>query len=98
MANAVINSGAYVGRHCIINSAAVVEHDNQISDFVHISVGAKVSGTVNGRVQAKKSIVVKKYIYEYLNTSAGNTITIRDIKKEKLVYAFATSLKLRNLN
>lgn len=58
----------------------------------------KVSGTVNGRVQAKKSIVVKKYIYEYLNTSAGNTITIRDIKKEKLVYAFATSLKLRNLN
>ena len=47
MANAVINSGAYVGRHCIINSAAVVEHDNQISDFVHISVGAKVAGTVN---------------------------------------------------
>lgn len=47
MANAVINSGAYVGRHCIINSAAVVEHDNHISDFVHISVGAKVAGTVN---------------------------------------------------
>ena len=47
MANAVINSGVYVGRHCIINSAAVVEHDNQISDFVHISVGAKVAGTVN---------------------------------------------------
>lgn len=47
MANAVINSGAYVGRHCIINSAAVVEHDNHISDFVHISVGAKVAGTVD---------------------------------------------------
>ncbi|WP_314329821.1 acetyltransferase [Oribacterium sinus] len=46
MANAVINSGSYVGRHCIINSTAVVEHDNRISDFVHISVGAKVAGTV----------------------------------------------------
>lgn len=47
MANAVVNSGAYIGRHCIINSAAVVEHDNHISDFVHISVGAKVAGTVD---------------------------------------------------
>ena len=47
MANAVINSGTYIGRHCIINSASVVEHDNYISDFVHISVGAKVAGTVD---------------------------------------------------
>jgi sugar O-acyltransferase, sialic acid O-acetyltransferase neuD family len=47
MANAVINSGTYVGRHCIINSTAVVEHDNHLSDFVHISVGAKVAGTVD---------------------------------------------------
>ena len=47
MANVVVNSGAHVGKHCIINSAAVVEHDNHISDFVHISVGAKVAGTVD---------------------------------------------------
>ena len=47
MANAVINSGTYIGRHCIINSSSVVEHDNHISDFVHISVGAKVAGTVD---------------------------------------------------
>lgn len=47
MANAVINSGARVGKHCIINSGAIVEHDNQIEDFVHISVGAKLAGTVH---------------------------------------------------
>lgn len=47
MANAVINSGARIGRHCIINSGAIVEHDNQIEDFVHISVGAKLAGTVH---------------------------------------------------
>lgn len=46
MANAVINAGAKIGRHCIINSSAVVEHDNRISDFVHVSVGAKLAGTV----------------------------------------------------
>lgn len=47
MANAVINPGAVIGRHCIINTAAVVEHDNQIGDFAHISVGARLAGTVS---------------------------------------------------
>lgn len=47
MANAVINSGTQVGKHCIINTGAIVEHDNQIDDFVHISVGAQVAGTVH---------------------------------------------------
>jgi len=47
MANAVINSGASIGKHCIINTSSVVEHDNIISDFAHISVGAKLAGTVS---------------------------------------------------
>lgn len=47
MANAVINSGSTIGRHCIINSGAIVEHDNVLEDFVHVSVGAKLAGTVH---------------------------------------------------
>lgn len=47
MANAVINAGAGIGRHCIINTSAVVEHDNIIEDYVHVSVGAKLAGTVH---------------------------------------------------
>lgn len=47
MANAVINTGSRIGKHCIINSSSVVEHDNKIADFVHISVGVKLAGTVN---------------------------------------------------
>ena len=46
MANTTINSGAHIGNHCIINSNSTVEHDNIIDDYVHISVGAKVAGTV----------------------------------------------------
>ena len=46
MANAVINPGARIGKHCIVNTAAVVEHDNQIEDYVHVSVGARLGGTV----------------------------------------------------
>ncbi|HIX81308.1 MAG TPA: hypothetical protein H9980_04960 [Candidatus Erysipelatoclostridium merdavium] len=47
MANAVVNPGASIGKHCIINTSAVVEHDNIIEDYVHISVGAKIAGTVH---------------------------------------------------
>ena len=46
MANAVVNPCARIGRHCIINSAAVVEHDNVVADFAHISVGVKLAGGV----------------------------------------------------
>lgn len=46
MANAVINPGAKVGKHCIINTSSVIEHDNIIGDYVHISVGAKLAGKV----------------------------------------------------
>ena len=37
MANACINTSAKVGEHCIINTGAIVEHDNIIEDYVHIS-------------------------------------------------------------
>lgn len=46
MANAVVNPGTTIGKHCIINTGAIVEHDNILEDFVHISVGAKLAGTV----------------------------------------------------
>lgn len=46
MANAVINPGTTIGMHCIVNTAAVIDHDNQIEDFAHISVGARLAGTV----------------------------------------------------
>ena len=57
----------------------------------------KVTTSPNTRLQAKKSIIVKKFIYEYVNTSLGNTITLRDMKKNNYIYSSSTSLKLRNL-
>ena len=35
------------GTFCIINTGAIVEHDNKIEEFVHVSVGAKLAGTVH---------------------------------------------------
>lgn len=68
MANAVINPGTKIGKHCIINSSAVVEHDNNIRDFAHISVGAKLAGTVS----------VGKSTWVGIGVSVSNNISICD--------------------
>ena len=46
LANACINTSANIGEHCIINTASIVEHDNIIENYVHISPNATLSGTV----------------------------------------------------
>ncbi|MEF9892035.1 MAG: acetyltransferase [Anaerorhabdus sp.] len=44
MANAVLNSCAIVGNHCIINTGSIVEHDVRIGDFTHLSPNATICG------------------------------------------------------
>ncbi|MCR5151225.1 MAG: acetyltransferase [Clostridiales bacterium] len=46
-AGAVVNPGASIGRGCIINTCASADHDCNVSDFVHIAVGAHLSGSVS---------------------------------------------------
>lgn len=46
MAGAVINPCTEIGQGCIINTCASVDHDCRIGDYVHVSVGAHVAGTV----------------------------------------------------
>jgi sugar O-acyltransferase (sialic acid O-acetyltransferase NeuD family) len=46
MGGAIINADAEVGQHCVINTAAVVEHDNLIGSFVHIAPLAGLAGGV----------------------------------------------------
>lgn len=45
-ANSVVNADAKIGRGCIVNTAATVDHDCILEDFVHISPGAHLSGSV----------------------------------------------------
>ena len=46
MAGVVINSETEIGKGCIINTSASVDHDCKIHDYVHVSVGAHIAGTV----------------------------------------------------
>ncbi len=46
MAGVVINSSTIIGKGCIINTSSSLDHDNIIDDYVHISPGVKLAGTV----------------------------------------------------
>jgi sugar O-acyltransferase (sialic acid O-acetyltransferase NeuD family) len=46
LAGAYVGVGTSVGRDCIVNHRAVIEHDCVIGDHVHISPGALIGGDV----------------------------------------------------
>lgn len=46
MAGAIINCCTQIGKGCIINTGATIDHDNFIEDYVHISPGVHTAGTV----------------------------------------------------
>lgn len=46
MANALINRGTHIGKHCIINSSCSIDHDCKVDDFVHIAPNATLCGGV----------------------------------------------------
>ncbi len=46
MANTSINTSTKIKKHCIINTGAVVEHDNCLENYAHISPNATLCGTV----------------------------------------------------
>lgn len=46
MQGVVIQSCAKIGKHCIVNTSASIDHDNILGDFVHISPHATLCGEV----------------------------------------------------
>ncbi|WP_226643030.1 acetyltransferase [Mesobacillus subterraneus] len=46
MAGVIVNCCTKIGKGCIINTGSTIDHDNDIEDFVHISPGAHLAGTV----------------------------------------------------
>lgn len=59
----MINPNSIIGKHCIIKSGEVIEHDNHIEDYVHISVvanwlGRFVSAKVLGLELVQASAII----------------------------------------
>ena len=72
MPKVVVNSGTKIGKHCIINSAAVVEHDYVIDDFVHVSPNA----TLTGGVEVGEGTYIGAAAVVIPNITIGKWVTI----------------------
>lgn len=84
MAGAVINSGTKIGKGCIINTCSSVDHDCIVEDYVHVSVGSHLCGTVSiqqGTWVGAGAIVSNNiFICEDCMLGAG-TVVVKNIMK-----------------
>lgn len=88
-AQSVVNSNACLGNHIIVNTAAVIEHDDQIDDFASICPGAQLGGRVTvGKaafIGTGAVILPRVKIGEGAVVGAGSLVT-RDVPEHTLVY------------
>ena len=96
LANAVINPFANIGKCCIINTGAIIEHDCILKDGVHISPNAAMGGTVcigeKTWVCVGSSIANNIKIGENSIIGAGSVI-IKDIPDKVLAAGIPAKIK-----
>ncbi|MEY8515930.1 acetyltransferase [Lachnospiraceae bacterium 29-84] len=84
MAGVIINPGTHIGKGCILNTASSIDHDCMIDDYVHISVGVHLAGTVE--IGERTWVGIGAVISNNLKVVSGcvigaGTVVIRDILK-----------------
>ncbi len=82
MPQVVVNSDAKIGKHCILNSRSVVEHDCVLEDYVHVSPNASLAGNVfvgeGTQIGIGASVIQGIKIGKWVTVGAGAVI-ISDI-------------------
>ncbi len=99
-AQSVINSNAQLGNHIIINTSAVIEHDDVIADFATVCPGVQLGGRVSlgrGAFIGTGAIVLPRLkIGEGAVVGAGSLVT-HDVAPHTLVYGSPARLN-RNVD
>lgn len=82
MAGVVINCCTRIGKGCIINTGASIDHDNVIDDYVHISPGVHTAGTV--KIGKGTWLGIGSMVSNNLNITSGckvgaGAVVVKDI-------------------
>ncbi len=85
MAGAVINCCTGIGKGCIVNTGVTIDHDNVIEDYVHISPGVHLAGTV--RIGNGSWLGIGSVVSNNVNITSGcrigaGAVVIKDINVE----------------
>ena len=97
MAGVVINCCSTVGKGCIINTGAIIDHDNVIEDYVHISPGVRLAGAV--KVGKGSWLGIGSVVSNSINIISGcrigaGAVVIKDIE-EAGTYVGVPALKIK---
>lgn len=98
MAGTVINTGTVVGKHCIVNTSSSLDHDNILEDYVHISPGSHLAGTV--RISEGTWICTGVTIINNITIGKNNIIgagatVIKNIEEENSTFVGIPVKKLK---
>ncbi len=78
----MINVDTKIGKHCIINTAASIDHECVLEDFVHISPNATLSGGVyvgEGTHIGSGAVIVPNIKIGKWATIGAGAVIIRDV-------------------
>lgn len=81
-AGVVVQAEARIGRHVIVNSQALIEHDVVIGDFTHIAPGVRLGGAV--RIGAQVLIGIGAVVLPGVSVGdgaivGGGAVVVRDV-------------------
>lgn len=98
MAGVVINPGTVIGKNCIINTCSSLDHDNLLEDYVHISPGAHLAGTVSvkeGTWICTGAIVKNNITIGKNNIIGAGGVVIKDIIEENTTYVGVPAKRIK---
>ena len=81
-AGAIVQPGAHIGDHVIINTAATVDHDCRIGDFAHLAPGTHLAGDVtveHGAFLGTASAAIPSVRIGAGTTVGAGAVVVRDL-------------------
>lgn len=98
MAGAIINPGTKVGRFVVINTGAIIDHDNVLQDNVHISPGVAHGGFVvceeDSFIGVGATLIPRMRVGRGSMVAAGAVVT-REVPEYSLVAGCPAEVKKR---
>ena len=102
MPGAIINADAVIGKHCIVNTAASIDHECVIDDYCHIAPHVTLCGQVHvgegTLIGAGASVIPCVSIGKWCTIGAGSAVVENVLDSATVVGVPAKLLKIRDLS